>query len=447
MLPNNEDNRTEFKQSFTDDVIVALVAFANTKGGNVYVGMKDNGNVCGISLGKETLQKWLNDIKLKTEPSIIPDVDVVEIDKKCVVVLSVQEYPVKPISIKGRYYARQMNSNHLMTAFEISNSILQTKNSSWDFYIDNQHTIDDIDLKKVEFCISKMKRRGVDITESPIDFLKKKEYLREKHPTFGSYLLFKAHEDIMTTIELGFFQDSDGIIIKDSVRLKSSLIEEVDGVMDFVKKHINMAIKIVPTQIENIQHWDYPLDAIREIVLNMIVHRDYRSSADSVVKIYPNRMEFYNPGYLPDDISIEDLMTNNYSSRPRNKQIADTFKEMGEIEKYGSGVRRVINMFLEYGLPKPQWKQNSGGVIVTVWKSNQVTDQVTDQVKLLITTIKGQMTVSEIMEQIGLKHRPTFRETYLTPALNMGLIAMTQPNSPKSPTQKYYLTEKGKLLL
>lgn len=134
-----------------------------------------------------------------------------------------------------------------------------------------------------------------------------------------------------------------------------------------------MAIKIVPTQIENIQHWDYPLDAIREIVLNMIVHRDYRSSADSVVKIYPNRMEFYNPGYLPDDISIEDLMTNNYSSRPRNKQIADTFKEMGEIEKYGSGVRRVINMFLEYGLPKPQWKQNSGGVIVTVWKGNQVT--------------------------------------------------------------------------
>jgi len=79
-------------------------------------------------------------------------------------------------------------------------------------------------------------------------------------------------------------------------------------------------------------------------------------------------MEFYNPGGLPDDISIDDLMSNNYSSRPRNKQIADTFKEMGEIEKYGSGVRRVIDMCVEYGLPKPQWKQNSGGILVTVWK-------------------------------------------------------------------------------
>ena len=82
MLPVKEDIRTEFKQSFTDDVIVALVAFANAKGGKVYVGVCDDASVCGVAIGKETVQKWLNDIKQKTEPSIIPDVEIVEIQQK-----------------------------------------------------------------------------------------------------------------------------------------------------------------------------------------------------------------------------------------------------------------------------------------------------------------------------------------------------------------------------
>ena len=216
MLPVKEDLKTEFKQSFTDDVIVALVAFANAKGGKVYVGMCDDGSACGVTIGKETVQKWLNDIKQKTEPSIIPDVEIVEIQQKKIAVFSVQEYPVKPVAIKGRFYVRQANSNHLMSAFEISNLILQTKNSSWDYYTDNKHTIDDIDLNKVQFCIDKMKRRGISIEETPVAFLRKKDFLEDNHITFGGYLLFKAHEDIMTTIELGFFQDSEGVIIKDS---------------------------------------------------------------------------------------------------------------------------------------------------------------------------------------------------------------------------------------
>ncbi len=86
----DECTKTEFKQSFTDDVIIALVAFANAKGGEVYVGMRDNGKVSGVSLGKETLQTWLNEIKQKTEPSIIPDIDVVDVDDKQVVMLSIR---------------------------------------------------------------------------------------------------------------------------------------------------------------------------------------------------------------------------------------------------------------------------------------------------------------------------------------------------------------------
>ncbi len=366
-----EDRHNEFKQAFSEDVIQTLVAFANAKGGTVHVGRRDDGTPCGVTLGKETIQKWINEIKQKTEPSIIPDVDVEVIEDKQVVTLHVQEYPVKPVSTRGRYYRRQANSNHLLSAVEIADMSLQTKNSSWDYYTDREHTLDDLNLETVQFAINQMNRHGMDITEKPIDFLKKKELCTENGQlTYGSYLMFKKREDIMTTIELGHFQDKEGIVIKDSIRSKSNLVSQVGEVMSFIKKHINMAVEFSPEQTENIQKWDYPLEAIREIVLNMIIHRDYRSAADSVVKVLPDRIEFYNPGALPDDISIEDLKTNNYSSRPRNKQVADVFKDMGEIEKYSSGIRRVVRMFTEAGHPSPEWKQISGGIIVTAWNAN-----------------------------------------------------------------------------
>lgn len=366
-----EDKHNEFKQAFSEDVIQTLVAFANAKGGTVHIGRRDDGTPCGVTLGKETIQKWINEIKQKTEPSIIPDVDIENIEDKQVVTLHVQEYPVKPVSTRGRYYRRQANSNHLLSAVEIADMSLQTKNSSWDYYTDREHTIDDINLETVQLAINQMNRHGMEITEKPIDFLKKKELCSENGQlTYGSYLMFKKHEDIMTTIELGHFQDKEGILIKDSLRSKSNLVSQVGEVMSFIKKHINMAVEFSAEQTENIQKWDYPLEAIREIVLNMIIHRDYRSAADSVVKVLPDRIEFYNPGTLPDDISIEDLKSNNYSSRPRNKQVADVFKDMGEIEKYGSGIRRVVRMFTEAGHPSPEWKQISGGIMVTAWNAN-----------------------------------------------------------------------------
>ena len=478
MLPTTEDAKTEFKQSFSDDVIIALVAFANSKGGKVYVGMRDNGTVCGVSLGKEALQTWLNEIKQKTEPSIIPDLEVIDVDGKQVVMLTVQEYPVKPVSTKGRYYVRQANSNHLMSAFEISNSILQTKNSSWDYYPCIGKTLSDIDIEKVKKVMRVIAKRNdrFNITD-PMEFLRKYEFIDDQNRiSNGCYLMFCKDINILTTIQMGHFASE--IVIKDDYIVDSDIIEQVDEVMQFIRKHINKALIIVDTQTQNIQRWDYPLDALREIVLNMIVHRDYRAKSESTIKIFADHILFYNPGQLPDSITIEQLRQNNYVSKPYNKQIAKIFKEMGEIERFGTGVKRVCDMFVDYGLPKPEWMLMAEGLAVKVFAtpsteknteknatSGQVTEQVTsqteqvteqvksqteqvtEQVKRLLQVIDGEMTRVGIMLCLDLNHRPTFYYDYLNPALHSGLIAMTQPDSPKSPTQKYYLTEKGKRLL
>ncbi len=108
------------------------MAFANTHGGMVIVGVHNDDSVIGVALSDESIQKWISDIKNKTEPSLIPSSEVVEINNKSIVLLSIPEYPVKPVSIKGRYYRRVNNSNHLLNANEISNLNLQSLQVSWD---------------------------------------------------------------------------------------------------------------------------------------------------------------------------------------------------------------------------------------------------------------------------------------------------------------------------
>ncbi len=362
-----EDLYTEFKLSFNEDTIVTLAAFANAKGGTVYVGMKDDATPCGVSLGPETVQHWINEIKQKTEPAIIPDVEVVQMDGKQVVKLYVQEFPVKPVSARGRYYRRQANSNHQLTAVEIADLSLQTRNSSWDYYCSVDKSIGDIDMEKVRQAIVQIRRRNEgSLIDEPLEFLKKFELVDEnQHITNACYLLFCKGNVMQTSIQMGLFADE--ITIKDDQDTSADILTQVADVMRFVRKHVNKALVISDSQTENIPRWDYPMDAVREIVLNMIVHRDYRSASDSIVKIFPNYMQFYNPGSLPDTISIEQLMNNQYVSTPRNRQIARMFKELGEIEKYGTGIRRVCAMCETYGCKRPKWEAISDGVRVTLY--------------------------------------------------------------------------------
>ena len=361
-LPDVEGLTVEFKTSFNEEVIISLVAFSNATGGSVYVGIADDGEVKGVSIGKESIANWINEIKSKTAPVIIPDVELIEVEDKTVVVFKVFEYPIKPVSIKGRYYKRVKNANQLLTITEVVNLHLHSINSSWDTYPDVSHTLEDISLEKVQNCIEMLREKGSLITDSPHSFLLKFRLLHENSPTNAAYLMFKNDYSIATTIELGRFQNN--ITIKDTARTQSDIIAQVNEVMEFVKKHINLEI-IITGEPQNIQKWQYPLEAIREIVLNMIIHRDYRSSSDSIVKIFNDKIEFFNPGRLPDTISIENLLSNNYKSTPRNKKIADFFKELGLIEKYGSGIQRVIGYFKEENRPLPEFKNISDGFQVT----------------------------------------------------------------------------------
>jgi len=210
-----------------------------------------------------SLSNGVNEVKNKTAPQIIPDVEIYTVNNKTVFALFAMEYPIKPVSTRGRYYKRIGNSNHLLSVSEVVDMHLQTVNSSWDSYPDPTHSIDDISFEKVQVSIDTMRRNQLSITENPLSFLLKNNLIKENKITNAAYLLFKKKDSIITTIELGRFQNE--IVIKDSARTKSDILTQIDQVLDFVKKHINKQV-IITGQAQNTQKWQYPLDAIREIV-------------------------------------------------------------------------------------------------------------------------------------------------------------------------------------
>lgn len=367
LIRKGESNSLEFKSHFSNEAIETIAAFSNTHGGTVLVGVSDNGNISGLNLNKESVQQWVNEIKNKTMPSILPDIETFQIDKKIIVLIQVGEYPIKPVAFKGRYYKRVRNANHLMRPDEVAQIHYKTFNSSWDYTTDPEHSLADISLAKVKkFIICVNRGRKEKIKDSPLQVLKKFDLLRDKRISKACYLLFTKKDSLFTAVELGRFQTET--IIKDGARTKADLFTQVDAILDFITKHINKEYIItgVPQREER---WDYPLDALREIVVNSVVHRDYSGSTAAVIKIFDDKIQFYNSGKLPPGLTVPMLLRGDYTSTPRNIQVADMFKEAGIIERYGSGIRRIVEAFKEYGLVPPEFKEIAEGFMVTAFKA------------------------------------------------------------------------------
>jgi ATP-dependent DNA helicase RecG len=251
-LPKTENLTIEFKTSFNEDVVETLVSFANTKGGTIYVGVSDIGKPHGITVGKETIQNWINEIKNKTYPQIIPDYEILTVEGKMIVAFYIQEYPIKPVATRGKYFKRIGNSNHLLSVTEVANMHLQTVNSSWDYYPRPGKTINDISLEKVQKAMNIIKRRDVNIQfESVNEFLLKNELLFEDEKiSNGCFLMFSKEENLYTTVQMGHFASE--IVIKDDVVNSDDILTQIEEVMSFVRKHISKELIITDTQIENI---------------------------------------------------------------------------------------------------------------------------------------------------------------------------------------------------
>ena len=422
IISKGENEHVEFKENFNNDSIVSLCAFANTKGGRVYVGISDNGKIKGVNIHQETLPVLINEVKNKTYPNIIPDADIIKVEDKTILVLSIKEFPIKPVAIKGKYYKRVKNSNHQLNLQEIADMHLKTFNTSWDCYSTNNYTLDDISLEKINTFIEKNNKfNDSKIEDAPFHVLKKYELIKNEQITNACYLLFAKNDIFSATIELGRF--SDPISIKDGLTVRSDLFAQVDEVINFIKKHINKEY-IITGNPEREERWQYPISAIREIVINMIVHRDYTHYGASSVKIYNDKIEFYNPGKLPDSITIEKIFSGDYVSEIRNLKIAGMFKQLKMIEKYGSGFSRIIKAFKAYNLKTPSFENFQSGFRITVFAEKinvPVNVPVNDRQKSIISSIRenNNITIIQLAEIYDVNEKTIRRDLKKLTELNI----------------------------
>lgn len=416
LLQQGENEKLEFKVSFNDAVIESLVAFANTSGGTVCIGVDNNGLPQSLILGKKTIQKWVNEVKNKTQPAIIPHYKTIVIDGKEILLFSVNEFPVKPLSFKGRYYKRIKNANHQLNANEITEMNLQSLQLSWDSYIVPNKTIADLDVSKINKFISKINASNrFNMTNDWKQNLEKLKLISVNKITNAAYLLF-AKENTSYNVHLGRFKTPSMII--DDKMFNGTLFEVVESTMNYLLGQIKVAFEITGKTTQRNEIFEYPLPALRELVLNAIIHRDYMSPIDVQIKIFDQKITFFNPGSLFGKLSVAQLKKDNYQAYTRNKLIAEAFYLTGDIEKYGSGFVRIREEIKSYPTMKFDFEEVPNGFLVTLHYTQQkslfaanklnIPDKVTDRVTNKVTnkvTNNLSKNQQEIIKQILLNQK------------------------------------------
>ena len=463
LIKDGENQHVEFKSNFNVDVLESLVAFANTEGGTVYIGISDKGKITGVNLNYESIQHWVNEIKSKTEPALLADANLIEIEGKKIVMFSVKEYPIKPISLQGRYYKRIRNSNHLLSTVEIANMSLSSLQLSWDSYPAYGKTLDDLDIETINKFIEKVNSNGRLTLRGGTwqENFQKLNLIKSGQPTNAAFLLF-GKENIGYNVHVGRFKTPYMII--DDRMMNCNLFKAVEETMRFLISQIKVAYEITGITTQRTQIFEYPLPALREIVLNSFIHRDYTNPMDVQIKVFDNKITFFSPGELYGKQTVAALLTDEYQAYTRNKLIAEAFYLTGDIEKYGTGYTRIRSEIASYPTMKFCFEEIPSAWLVTLSYENQKTSsqthnnelvsnsdtQVSTQVKDLILILKDNiLSKSEILELHKLVHKSNKKimELYFNPAIEQGYIEMLYPDKPHHPKQKYFLTEKGKNLL
>ena len=358
-IAHGENTTTEFKENFDQETIETAAAFANTNGGVIFIGVSDRREIRGVTIGRETLRDVSNRISQATEPRVIVDVESVEVVEKSVLVVHIAEVSIKPVSVRGRCYKRVGNSNRVMSPQEIAQMHLNATGQSWDQLLVTRAGIDDIDEKKVEWYLTR--RETTRNVAKPQD-MSQTALLRnidgindEDIPTYAGILFFgKYPQRFSQNAQLRVVRFK-GISVThpviDRLDCSGALWEMVDAAEEFIRKNIRLLSLRTSRSFQRDDKFEYPLDALREAIINALIHRDYQATADVRVFIFDNRVEVINPGTFPEGVN-----PNKPTHKPVNPILSRFMYDIGFIERYGSGIRMMKRLSKEWGNKEPRYE-------------------------------------------------------------------------------------------
>lgn len=354
-----ENQNIEYKQSWHDDYLKTICAFANGVGGTLFIGISDDKKVCGVS----NIDKLMEDIpsKIINAFGIIPDLNNLkkgDLDYLSVKIVSQES----SCSYKGKYYIRSGSTTQELKGTQLQRFLLDKNAVNWEEGIVSGAGLSDIDKGTIDKFkrLSSKKNPIINDAKSIGDLLDKLHLSKNGKLTRAAILLFGKDPQKFfpgAFVTIGKFKDGSTLISDDEI--KGNLFHQASEVFRLlIEKYLQTEYQFAGLKRKEVL--EYPELAIREAVINALVHRDY-ISVHTQVKVEPHELQFWNNGTLPIGISINDLKK-KHNSYPRNERIANVFHMAGYIEKWGTGTLNIISSCRDMGLPEPNYEEINGGV-------------------------------------------------------------------------------------
>ena len=389
-----ESKTTEFKRKYVDDIKNTIIAFANSDGGNLYIGVNDDGSICGVDDADDTMLRVTNAVRDAIRPDVTMFVDCSQsvMDGKSVVYVSVQRGTARPYYLRGKgirpegIYVRQGVSTVPATEFAILSMIKETAGDSYEEArsINQQLTFN----KTTEF----FSKSNIEFGNAQMRTL----HMIGKDDNYTN-LAFLLSEQCTHTIKLAVYEGREKFIFKDRRELSGSLLEQLEEAYLYIDR--NNRTRAEFSGLNRLDFRDYPMEAVREALLNSIIHKDYSFSSPILISIFDDRIEFVSVGGLVKGITLDDVKLG--VSILRNHYLANIFYRLRLIEAYGTGILKINESYNRCNL-KPIIESTSNAFKVTLPNINFSTD---DRVKntLKNRTIAGmgdkEMRINAVLKQ------------------------------------------------
>ena len=399
---NTESQNIEFKESWRDDYLKWICGFANAQGGILYIGIKDNGDICGV----QDAQKLMEDIpnKVRDMLGILVDVNKKEKEDKVYLEIVTEAYPY-PISYRGKYYQRSGATNQELKSASLDRFMLRKQGKTWDGVPVPYLNEKDLDNATFDLFRKYAKRSGrmeeADLMDDNHGLLEKLRLYEGDYLKRAAALLFHPDPERYVTgafVKIGFFREGMDLVYQDEVH--GNLFQQIMKLMDLLCTKYMKAI-ITYEGIQRVETLPVPREALREALLNACINKDYAEPSPIQIRVYENKMEIVNGGVLPDGWTVETLLS-SHRSFPYNPDIANTFFRSGEIEAWGRGIERIITDCKNDGFSTPEFRYDASG-IWTIFKfeyPERATTQKTTQKTTHKTTHKTtQKTIQNLTEQ------------------------------------------------
>ncbi len=404
-----ESESIEYKVKLNDGIYKEIIAFANTDGGIVYVGVDDKGEVIGLEDVDEVYTKVTNGIRDAVRPDVTMFVrctlrsdDTIEIN--------VQEGSSKPYYLKSKgmkpsgVFVRQGASSVQASPDRIR---MMIKDSDGDVFEEMRSVDQDLTFSA---AASAFKKYGVDFSENKYPALGINNYSDKEYTNLALIL----SDQCPYTVKIAVFDDENNTIFKDAKEFGGSIFTQLEQAYSYLKlcNHIESTFE----DLKRIEKRDYPSEALREGLINALIHRDYGFSGSIIINVNSSRIEFISIGGLMAGLSTEDIKSG--ISQPRNRKLAEVFHRLKLVESYGTGIRRIYSLYdgkiskpaiittpNTFKLVLPNMNVGKSFVKEPTFTYSAAPVRITEQMRKVVDYLRhhGEMTGEELQELLHVK--------------------------------------------